>query len=219
VIAAVENETRGREVAGRKPPLRPRHALLLLLWVWGPSALVVTGLLMASHLLALPRPATRDPRLAAALGALRGKQGNWLAVHALYAECRCSQRLVAHLASRPQLAGVTEVVLMAGSDGRLAARLRGAGYRVEVIEPVELQRSYHITAAPLLAVLDASLQVRYLGGYTRTKQGPAPQDAEIVGSLMREQHVSELPLLGCAVSEQLKAMLDPLGITALTRLE
>jgi hypothetical protein len=182
---------------------------------------VVTGLLMASHSLALPRPAGHDPRLATGLAALRPAEraGDWLAVHVMYAQCRCSQRLIDHLASRPHPPGVSEAVLLAGSDEVLEARLRDAGYRLEVIEPAELERRYHVTAAPLLAVLDASQQLRYLGGYTRTKQGPAPQDTAIIASLMRVERVADLPLLGCAVSERLRAMLDPLGLQSLMRRE
>jgi hypothetical protein len=36
---------------------------------------------------------------------------------------------------------------------------------------------------------------------------------------MREERVADLPLLGCAVSERLRAMLDPLGLQSLMRRE
>jgi hypothetical protein len=191
--------------------------LRVALWAWFPAVLIVTATLMASHLLALPQPVRNDPELVAALSGLRAPhtEGRWLAVHVLYAQCRCSQRLIDHLVSRPHPTNVTETVLLVGADAQIEQRVRAAGYRLVVVEPAQLTSRYHLSAAPLLAVLDPTRQVRYLGGYTREKQGADPQDTRIIADLMHENTVSELPLLGCAVSKELQAMLDPFGLRAL----
>jgi hypothetical protein len=184
------------------------------LWAWALGSLVVISSLMAGHWLTLPRPASGDARLATALASLRGAgdQQAWLAVHALYAECRCSQDIVEHLIARGPSTHAREVVLLAGEDGELAARARAAGYRVEAIEAAQLGARYHITAAPLFVVVDPDDDVRYAGGYTSRKQGPDPQDAAILTSLTQNGQASALPLFGCAVSKRLQALLDPFGL-------
>jgi hypothetical protein len=67
--------------------------IVLASWLLG--MLAIGSSLLARHALALPRPAA-DAALAASMATLRepGNVGQWMAVHVLYTECRCSRVLV-----------------------------------------------------------------------------------------------------------------------------
>jgi hypothetical protein len=80
------------------------------------------------------------------------------------------------------------------------------------VRPEELAARFHVQAAPLLAVLSDAGQIRYLGGYTDRKQGPLIRDREIMDGVRDRKQTPELPLFGCAVSQSLRKIIDPLGI-------
>jgi hypothetical protein len=189
--------------------------------LWAVLAFVATTSLMAAHLYALPRPDDSDPKLQGAVNSLRtaADRGRWLAVHVLYAQCRCSQRILDHLATSPRPATTREKLLIVGSIEELATTLgRVAARGFDVIEttPVELRDRFHVQAAPLLLVMDPQGSVRYAGGYTERKQGLAIRDVDIIGRLASNQQAEELPLFGCAVSKQLRQLLDPFSLRAST---
>ena len=160
---------------------------------------------MAKHIVALPVPA-KDAKLAVSLRALRGPQtpGRWLAVHALYADCRCSLRVVDHLVTTARPSEWDEMVLWVGqTPPSHALEERFDVRRVAVSELAALG----IEAAPLLIALDPAGQVRYVGGYTDRKQGPAIEDLRILRSVRDAGSVASLPAFGCAVSDGLKRSL------------
>jgi hypothetical protein len=169
--------------------------------------LVVGAGLLARHVVALPAP-NQDPRLSRSLRELRraGTSG-WLAVHVLYAECRCSQRIVAHLGSTQRPAGWQEVVLWVGETAPDPALVRG--FDVRRSSPEQLAQ-LGVEAAPLLVVLAPSDVATYVGGYTDRKQGPDIRDLQIFRDAERSSPFSALPVFGCAVSERLKSALAAL---------
>jgi hypothetical protein len=173
--------------------------------LWFGAMLAVGAALLAKHVVALPAPA-KDQKLAASLSALRlpAEQGKWLAVHVLYSECRCSQRVVAHLLATTRPSGWAEVVLWVGnqpSDPALDQH-----YRVKRSTSAELAR-LGIDAAPLLVVLDPQGALRYVGGYSDRKQGPVLDDLRILGQAQRPGVLASFPVFGCAVSERLRQQL------------
>ena len=175
--------------------------------------LLVGAVLLGRHVVALPKPPA-DPITTRAFAALRqpGDRASWLAVHVLYAGCRCSARVVDHLAQSSRTESVHEVVLWVGHDAPLEKQLAGAGFRLQSIEPEALSERYGVEAAPLLVVLDPSDHARYVGGYTTRKQGPDIQDRKILAALLSGATPEENPILGCAVSARLQNALDPIGI-------
>jgi hypothetical protein len=191
-----------------------RGPLLVVFVVWALVSFVGATSLAAGHFYTLPRPPLRDLVLSAAVARLHtgASPDRWSAVHVLYAECRCSQRIVAHLVERGPLAGVDETVVLVGRSEALEASIAGAGFAIALVTPEELERDYHLRAAPLLVVADPVDEVRYLGGYTERKQGPAIRDVEIVADLRSGGAAAELPLFGCAVSRSLQTLIDPLGL-------
>lgn len=199
------------------------HLLRLVLVLWAALVLIGGSTLLARHLLTLPVPPPDDPRLIAALSALRPAGGppRWLVLHVLYERCGCSQDLLRALRARAARPGVHEQVLLASeapdTTQPLGDALRGRGFGFRAVRPEELAARYHLEAAPLLLVVDDTGRLRYLGGYSPRKRG-APQDQRILAELQGGRAPAPLPTFGCAVSAALRAALDPLRIGAL-RLE
>jgi hypothetical protein len=174
--------------------------------VWFGVMLVVGAALLARHIVVLPMPA-KDQKLAASLTVFRAPQAHdkWLAVHVLYSECRCSQRVVAHLISTARPNNWDEVVLWVGAlapDPELEKR-----YHVEKLSSTALAR-LGIDAAPLLIVLDPHDRLRYAGGYSDRKQGPVIDDLRIFADAQHAGVIASLPVFGCAVSERLQRQLS-----------
>jgi hypothetical protein len=186
-------------------------------WIWSILVFVAGTSLTAAHMYALPKPADGDPALVRAMSSLRASadRGAWMAVHALYARCRCSRRILQHLVFSHRPEGVREKILLVGSLPELEPildRISARGFEIVETDPTELRDRFHVEGVPLLLVFAPDGTLRHTGGYTERKQGPNPRDAEILEGLMAERAVPELPVFGCAVSDELRALLDPLGI-------
>lgn len=172
------------------------------------------AVLLGRHLVPLPRPSAGDARLAAAMARLRreGDERKLLAVHVLYAECRCSLRIAEHLQTTTRLRDVSEHVVLVGQSDALRATLAARGFDVSTVNADELEATYAIEAVPLLVVVGPDGTVRYSGGYTTSKQGPAPRDREIIERARRRESTEPLPVFGCAASRALRDRLDPIGL-------
>lgn len=196
-----------------RPKRRPSSAQLAF-WAWAPVALAIGTTLMATHWRTLPMPAADDARLLGALAQLRedDEAERWLVVHVLYAACRCSRNVVDHLVDAPRPVGLAERILLVGATPELDAKLASSPIPVVRVRPEELAERYAIEAAPLLLVVDPAGTLRYRGGYSERKQAEALQDVAIIESLRGDGEVAALPLFGCAVSDELRRMLDPLGL-------
>jgi hypothetical protein len=116
--------------------------------VWFVTMLGSGAGLLARHLLPFRAPASVD-RLAASVNKLRlpNEEGRWVAVHVLYADCRCSLRIAEHLAHSARPEGWVEVVLWVGEPGP-AADLR-TRFDVRLTSSEELAR-LGVESAPLL---------------------------------------------------------------------
>lgn len=194
-----------------------RRAQQILFWLWVPAGLVLGGMLLAPHWTTLPMPAKDDVGLAALAELRTPADGDaWLVVHVLYAACTCSGRVVDHLAGDPRPAGVADRVLLVGTTPKIEERLAESRLTIVRTTPDELANRWAIEGAPMLVVIDPRGVVRYRGGYTERKQSLAIQDVEIVERLRADDTVGTLPLFGCAVSDQLRQLLDPLGLRTST---
>jgi hypothetical protein len=178
------------------------------LTTWFAAMLLLGAGLLAKHVIALPAPPA-SARLSSSLSAFRSSKApnQWLAVHVLYAECRCSQRIVAHLLATARPPGWEEVVLWVGKATPAPALERA--YRVKSVTGTELS-GFGVEATPLLVVLDPDNHVRYAGGYTERKQGPVIDDLKILAQAQRTSTLASLPVFGCAVSDRLKRALGVL---------
>lgn len=191
-----------------------RNGARLAFWLWVPLALVLGVSLLATHWRSLPVPAADDDRLLAALAELRGpdERERWLVVHVLYAACRCSRAVIDHLLDEPRPSELAERILLVGATPELDARLVDSSIPVVRVDARELADRFAIEAAPLLLVVDPAGRLRYRGGYTERKQASTLHDRDIIARLRDDSEVRPLPLFGCAVSEQLRRLLDPTGL-------
>src|SRR5258708_4737657 len=100
----------------RKKPIQVLAWMAFVLWI--PAVLVPGSYLLARHVLTLPKPASADPILVDAIRAMRGVDppSPWFVMHVLYAECGCSQRVLARLLARAPVRGVTERIVLVGGD-------------------------------------------------------------------------------------------------------
>jgi len=183
---------------------------------WIAAGVVVGGLLLVSHLIALPAPPVTDVRLHDAIATLpSARAGAWRAVHVMYRSCPCSQRTIAYLRTAPRPAALDELVVMVDDDGAPGAEdvaLRVAGFPVEVITPRALHDRFGIEGVPLLVIARPDHTLAYVGGYSRHKQSAAYEDLAIVADLRAAEARAPLPVFGCATSARLASSLDPLGL-------
>jgi hypothetical protein len=180
--------------------------------VWMVASLVVGASLLARHLVPLAKPG--DEELARSMASLRRVEdvGRLMAVHVIYAGCRCSQLIASHLATTVRPSNVAEHVLLAGRDPELAARLVAKGFVVHETDVADVAARWHVPGVPLLVIVAAGGSVLYSGGYTERKQGPAPQDRELIATVTSGGHAGALPVYGCAVSKRLRDELNPFGL-------
>lgn len=199
------------EPGRRATPLRKARLWRALFAAWCALSVTLVSALGAAHFYALPSPSAGDVALARAVASVRAGRTQVL-LHFLYAKCKCSRRIFDHLLARGALAGVAEQVVLVDGDAELAARLRAAGFGVSEANPRELEQRYGVSAAPLLVVAGQADTPAYVGGYTTRKQGLDVEDVRIARDVARGVPTALLPLFGCAVSEQLQRLLDPLGL-------
>ncbi|HEX7667220.1 MAG TPA: hypothetical protein VF407_21965 [Polyangiaceae bacterium] len=179
-----------------------------VLAAWFVGMVVVGSGLLAKHLVALPVASAVD--VAPAMNALRddAEKNQWLAVHVLSVDCRCSRRIAEHLAQSDRPRDWKEIVLWVG-DGPIDVHLDPAHFDVRRISVADLVGA-GVEAAPSLLVLDPEGHVRYSGGYTDRKQGVVVADVRILDAVHRGEVVDPLPLFGCAVSDRLQGQLASL---------
>ncbi|HBP18930.1 MAG TPA: hypothetical protein DEA08_14230 [Planctomycetes bacterium] len=197
------------------PLARARGAFLALVFAgWAALTVVVGGTLMVGHWVTLPKPEREDAQLLRGLAELRrpGEEERWMAVHVLYADCRCSQRILDGFGQQERPAGAVEKVLLVGRHPGFEETAQRLGFDLRLLEAPELKQRYAIESAPLLLVIDPEGALRYAGGYTSRKQGLDPQDAQVIAALVAGRDPAELPLYGCGVSRELQDLLDPLGV-------
>jgi hypothetical protein len=199
-----------------KPPSHWRAGLRILFAVWVLCCVVGGGYLLSAHLLTLPTPELTDlgPQRSAVAQRRSSQQGQWLAVHILDQDCKCSLRVLDHLLGEPRPRGVAErIVLIASEVGpdRISA-IHARGFDLDIVTPDQLADRYRVQAAPLMVVIDPADALRYVGGYTPRKQADDVRDVAVLEALRRGEPVEPLPTFGCAVGRSLRAKIDPFGI-------
>lgn len=191
-----------------------RFVALAALPIWAIGMTTVVACLMVSHWVPLPHPAsgqilTGHETLTAPSQA--GEPG-WSAVHFLYADCPCSRRILERLLTRSPSGEVPEQIVLIGRQNPQAQIAASKGYHVCFVTAAELKSRFGIESAPLLIVADPTGIIRYAGGYTSRKQGPDIQDETLIQNAVAGRWQKSLPLYGCAVSRQLKDLVDPLQL-------
>jgi hypothetical protein len=169
--------------------------------LWVPAVVVVFGLLMVNHTVAMPSP-TRLDRIEHAL--LRDADpGTDHVVHVIFADCSCTDLLVDHLAARGPEPGRVEVVWFVGPKKPRHAALSAAGFPLVTLHADDLAERLDLRAAPvLLAVHDGALA--YAGGYFGTPAAVRPLDVGLLDAVARGERPDPLPVFGCAMDPALQ---------------
>ena len=184
-------------------PLLPTRALYVC---WTALVMLGGGILMSYH---VPFQAPGDEILTLAPAV---PPGHWRESHFLSPSCACSQRVLQRLATRGPQPGVEEQVVMVEGpetpdpDGpRNLQRVQDRGFAVVHINSETLPAKIGLVGVPLLVVVTPESKILYRGGY-----GPlGDQDTNILTSLRSGHDPHPLPLMGCAVSQRLRARVDP----------
>ncbi len=196
----------GRPVSRSSSVMRGGGKVALVLWAAG--MLVVTASLMVGHWVELPHPSK-----GVATELVSANTGSsWHAFHFLYGDCPCSRRVLKRIVERNPLDIAHERIVLIGHDPELEKVAHEKGYDVDVVTAPQLKERYGVESAPLLMVIDAEGVIRYSGGYTSRKQGLDIQDDSLIRRTVAGEVFEELPLYGCAVSKELKAIIDPFGL-------
>lgn len=229
----MESVSEGR--AGPRPlasagriPWRTRATLL----VWAAAALPASIAALAVHMTPLTPPRADSARaLAAWTEIAAGNQrpssaAGWRALHVLSSGCACSVRVADRLIARgaggglpAEDAAAEAVLLLRKESGALEpelnqklAQLRAAGFLVATWPLAEAERRLHISAVPVLLVLDAADTLRYAGGYTRTPGSQRILDGELLAQAHGGRVPAALPVFGCAITAKEQRAVDPLGL-------
>jgi hypothetical protein len=191
----------GLEGAGGRARAAGRAAVVL----WAVVLSIFASIAGIRHWVSLPRP-TDTAALGAAMASLRGPADlGTMVVHVLFAECRCSRRVVDALAySRAPVAGRPEKVLLVGALPEAERALAGRGIEVVHASAEELLARYQVESAPLFVVVSEDGRVKHVGGYTAHKQALVLRDRTTVDALERGETPAALPVFGCPVSDRLR---------------
>ncbi|MEL6111128.1 MAG: hypothetical protein AAFU85_34405 [Planctomycetota bacterium] len=163
--------------------------------------------LTAGHWISLPSPSVGESFTPEQLP--ENPRVELRAFHFLYGDCPCSRRVLDEVIERQPVNGVIERIVVIGDQKTDVQMAEASGFEVDRCAPLEADAKYGVSAAPLLVVTLGDGTILYSGGYTSRKQGPDNQDVRILSSLSRGEEVENLPVYGCAVSEDLKQLVDP----------
>src|ERR1041384_8116769 len=147
-----------RHVVAPQDPARSAMRRLVIygaLTVWAAVCLAIGVYQLASPLLTLPAPAPADPVLHGGIAAHRRfhQLDRWLALHVVYDECKCSQRVLDRLLVEPRPPGIAERVILVtehrAERSEWIAAIQAHGFELDVVTPDQLVADYAIEAAPL----------------------------------------------------------------------
>jgi len=129
-----------------------KYLVRVAFWLWIPAVVIPGSYLMGRHLLTLPVPSYKDAGLGEAIARLRSpsEQKKWFAMHVMYAECGCSQRILGNLLSRPPVQNIAERIVFVGkSDEELEHKARALGYGFDSVTPRSLRPGTTSNRRPL----------------------------------------------------------------------
>lgn len=189
-----------------------KYASLLVLAIWAGLLSIVVSSLMAGHWVTLPHPEAGE-RLAMDVQLDGTGDATSIATfHFLYGDCPCSRRVLSHVIRRKAIDHANERIVLIGEDPQQQLAALNAGFEVDLVKPDALMERYGVESAPLLVVTRADGTILYSGGYTKRKQGLDYRDTEVISNALVGKVLDGLPPYGCAVSERLQNIIDPLSL-------
>lgn len=168
----------------------------------------IVGYLGATHFFPL------NPRNEIKVLELGLQNKKWNLVHYLGGKCGCSKTIADYLIKRKPINSDSEqeVVVLLDEMAEKESQLISSGFKVFKYSAEKLKGS--VDGVPLLVIFDQSSTVQYVGGYASTMINSTTelQDLKKLNEIKLNQASGVLPVLGCAVADDYKKLLDPLGL-------
>jgi hypothetical protein len=195
--------------------INPKQVLVRALFgLWLIASMAAAASLTAWHALTLPVAARTVPSVA-------DRDGKWTLTHYLSTDCICSRAVAAYLIGRGPREEVAEEVLLidsddAARDAALSQSLRQHRFRVRNLSAWDASTAYGVQGVPQLEIASPGGEILFRGGYR--ERGAAPgafSDLRALAALTAHQPAPVLPILGCATTQRLRGLLDPLRLKSL----
>jgi hypothetical protein len=137
----------------------------------------------------------------------------WTMTHVLGKGCKCSEQVFNYLIKRGPQSDLEENVILLGDVPEYRAALEKRGFKVTEKNPRELATEKAI-GVPFLLINSAKGEGVYAGGYASSMidERTPLLDLQILHSLRDGKSASELPIFGCAVSQRMQKLIDPLEL-------
>lgn len=137
----------------------------------------------------------------------------WTMTHVLGKGCKCSEQVFNYLVKRGPQPDLEENVILLGDVPAYRDALIKRGFRVTKKDPREIA-SEKAVGVPFLLITSAKGEGVYAGGYASSliDERTPLLDLKILQSLRDGKNASELPIFGCAVSQRMQKLIDPLEL-------
>ena len=184
----------------------------IFLFFWIIIVSTIISFQMAGHLLTMPVPKDLE-RLDKQLNLLTGSE-KFTGLHILFDKCSCTNSLIKSLLKHPSSKEINESILWVGTKESLGVRAEKFlefGYRIIYTDTASLKQNFGVEVAPILALKEGKI-FRYLGGYYDRPGSTLSHEKAIIKAVLAQQTPKSLPVYGCAVSDDLQNIIDPLSI-------
>ena len=201
----------------QSPSIRRTLIASILFLVWAVGVNGVIGSLMLGHLVSLP--AATGP--AGPKDFQRSSDEGWTVFHVLVNDCPCSESVSEHLVARGPLAGVTERIVFCGESNEGEHESLPGGFLTTAATAESLEEAFGVSGGPWMVVVAPDGSIAYSGGHSTGRDPVSRQymDQTIVVELMEGREVAPLAAYGCAISDEWRQAVDPLGIKYRLRLQ
>jgi len=137
--------------------------------------------------------------------------GRWTLTHVIGEGCKCSRQVYLYLLKRGPLSDADENVVILGKMPQEAQELQAHGFKVSFREARSLASEKAI-GVPFLLITSDKGEAVYAGGYASSeiRESTAIQDLSILASLHDGKVAKEFPIFGCAVSQHIQSLIDPM---------
>ncbi|MBC2606760.1 hypothetical protein [Pelagicoccus albus] len=145
---------------------------------------------------------------------VEGDSEDWGLVHVLAEECPCSRSVLDYLLERGANSGVREEVILLDATDESVEKLRELGFLVSTADSEGFCSRFGSEGVPFFQVVEGGAKPSYSGAYfdNAFRATGGFLDLKTLSRLQGGGIVVNRPVYGCATSDRLKAVLDPLGL-------
>lgn len=139
------------------------------------------------------------------------------AIHFLTPLCSCSQAVFKRLKQRGPLNKIKETVfIIDDTERKFTEILKKSGFKTINLSSKKMTKEFRqaVKGVPLLIIYDDKKHVKYAGGYSEKSITPFTKIdiMAIFTKIKKGRKVASMPILGCAINDEYKKILDPLGL-------